>query len=140
MKGNIISQAMGALNVKTFLWSGESGLADIWRRLSSSAELSTREKSDQKSFISHLIKLHQHAGFGMKLDRELNLGDLGLLGQLGFSSRFLPVNLVPVDPASELVSQPATGTQAALSDAAGTDSSQQVWRIKGRKGRRKRKS
>lgn len=120
MKGNIISQAMGEFNVKTFLWSGESELADIWRRLSSSAELSAREKSDQQIFISHLIQLHQHAGFGINWT-ELNLGDLGLLGQLGFSSRFLPVNLVPVDPASELVSQPATGTQATLSDAAGTD-------------------
>lgn len=124
MKGNIISQAMGQFNGKTFLWSGESGLADIWRSLSSSAELSAGEKSDQESVISHHIKPHQHTGFGMKLDDctgELNLGDLGLLGQFGFSSRFLPVNLVPVDPASELISQPATGTQAALSDATGTD-------------------
>lgn len=51
----------------------------------------------------------------MNLDKEPNLGDLGLLGQFRFSSRFLPVDLVPVDPASKLVSQPTTGTRAALS-------------------------
>lgn len=59
------NQAMGEFKVKTFLWSGETGLAGIWRRLSSSAEPSAREKSDQKFFIRHHIKLHQHAGFGI---------------------------------------------------------------------------
>lgn len=38
-----------------------------------------------------------------------NLGQLGLLGQLGFSSRLLPVDLVPLDPPTELISQPEGG-------------------------------
>lgn len=37
---------------------------------------------------------------------RLNLSDFGLLGDLRFSSRLLPVDLVSADPTSELVSQP----------------------------------
>lgn len=37
---------------------------------------------------------------------KLNLSDFGLLGDLRFSSRLLPVDLVSTDPTSELVSQP----------------------------------
>lgn len=120
---------MEQCEVKTFLWSGESGLADIWRSWSSSAELSATEKKIK-------TRQHQHTGCGTSLDREPNLGDLGLLGQFRFPSRFLPVDLVPVDPASELVSQPTTGTRAALScdgrtngglDQTGPDSTRLDW-------------
>lgn len=97
----------------TSRWSGESGWADIWRSCSSSAELSAGDNINvrKSEFVlpsgNKLDVINGH-------DESLNsthLSDLGLLGHFGFSSRLLPVDLVPVDPTSELIGQPAPQKQ-----------------------------
>lgn len=99
----------------TSLWRDESGWADIWRSWSSSAELSAAEQSDRKTSIGDSCKQMWWVKCQIHSVASAYLGDLGLLSDLGFPSRLLPVDLVSVNPASELVCQPEKPEAAPVS-------------------------
>lgn len=105
-------ERLGQLEVETFLWSCGSAPAGIWRSWSSSAELSARGEQIQHE---NRRRIQNPAGLGGQRQQAEHLGHLGLLSQFGFASRLLPVDLVPVDPAPELVGKPGAGTQTAVS-------------------------